>query len=57
MTASTHMSSAQKPTPTPRNGIDVPTVFATINAVRAQPELAQFRFPSVTGPAIAAIPR
>jgi uncharacterized OsmC-like protein len=42
------MSSAQKPAPTPRNGIDVPTVFATVNAVRAQPELAQFHFRATT---------
>jgi uncharacterized OsmC-like protein len=30
--------------PTTRNGVDVPTLFATINAVKAQPEAAQFRF-------------
>jgi uncharacterized OsmC-like protein len=28
----------------PMNGVDVPTLFATINAVREQPELAQFTF-------------
>jgi uncharacterized OsmC-like protein len=28
----------------PRNGVDTPTLFATIGAVREQPELAQFRF-------------
>jgi uncharacterized OsmC-like protein len=28
----------------PRNGVDVPTLFATLDAVRAQPELAQFQF-------------
>jgi uncharacterized OsmC-like protein len=27
-----------------RNGVDVPTLFATIDAVRAQPEAAQFKF-------------
>ncbi|GIH25023.1 osmotically inducible protein C [Acrocarpospora phusangensis] len=27
-----------------RNGVDVPTLFATIDAVRAQPELAKFQF-------------
>ena len=27
-----------------RNGVDVPTLFATLDAVRAQPELAQFQF-------------
>ena len=29
-----------------RNGVDVPTLFATLDAVRAQPELALFRFRS-----------
>lgn len=28
----------------PMNGVDTPTLFATINAVKAQPELAKFRF-------------
>ena len=28
----------------PRNGVDTPTLFATIDAVKAQPALAQFRF-------------
>ena len=28
----------------PRNGVDVPGLFGTINAVRSQPELAEFRF-------------
>ena len=28
----------------PLNGVDVPTLFATINAVGAQPELAKFQF-------------
>lgn len=28
----------------PLNGVDVPTLFATINAVAETPELAQFRF-------------
>ena len=28
----------------PLNGVDVPTLFATINAVAAQPELADFQF-------------
>jgi uncharacterized OsmC-like protein len=31
-------------TPAPMNGVDTPTLFATIGAVRAQPDLAQFRF-------------
>lgn len=29
---------------TPRNGVDTPTLFATIDAVAAQPELAKFQF-------------
>jgi len=29
---------------TPRNGVDTPTLFATINAVKEQPELAKFNF-------------
>ena len=28
----------------PRNGVDVPTLFATLNAVKGQPEIAQFQF-------------
>lgn len=28
----------------PMNGVDTPTLFATINAVKSQPELAKFRF-------------
>jgi hypothetical protein len=35
------MTVTQPPT---RNGVDVPTLFATIDAVKAQPEAAQFRF-------------
>jgi uncharacterized OsmC-like protein len=27
-----------------RNGVDVPTLFATLDAVKAQPEIADFRF-------------
>lgn len=34
----------EKKMPEPRNGVDTPTLLATINAVGAQPELAQFRF-------------
>src|SRR3954452_18851528 len=30
--------------PIARNGVDVPNLFGTINAVRDQPELAKFRF-------------
>jgi hypothetical protein len=28
----------------PRNGVDVPTLFATLDAVKANPEIADFRF-------------
>lgn len=31
-------------TPMPRNGVDVPVLFATLNAVKAQPEIAKFQF-------------
>ncbi|MCM2314899.1 MAG: OsmC family protein [Thermoanaerobaculia bacterium] len=31
-------------TPMPRNGVDVPTLFATLNAVKGQPEIAKFQF-------------
>jgi len=34
----------QKATPTPRNGVDTPTLFATLDAVKAQRELARFQF-------------
>jgi len=33
---------ATKREPMPLNGVDTPTLFATINAVKAQPELAKF---------------
>jgi uncharacterized OsmC-like protein len=35
---------AKRREPVPLNGVDTPTLFATIGAVKAQPELAQFRF-------------
>jgi len=35
---------APKREPVPMNGVDTPTLFATINAVGAQPELARFTF-------------
>ena len=28
----------------PRNGVDTPTLFATLSAVKGQPELAKFQF-------------
>jgi uncharacterized OsmC-like protein len=34
----------QARTPMPMNGVDTPTLFATIGAVKAQPELASFQF-------------
>jgi uncharacterized OsmC-like protein len=33
-----------RPAREPRNGVDVPTLFATINVVAGQPELAKFQF-------------
>ena len=33
-----------RPTPVPRNGVDTPALFATIGAVKGQPELARFQF-------------
>ncbi|MGK7867961.1 OsmC family protein [Falsiroseomonas sp. E2-1-a20] len=35
---------AAKAPPVPRHGVDTPTLFATINAVAGQPELAKFQF-------------
>ncbi len=37
-------TSAMKREPVRMNGVDTPTLFATINAVKGQPELAKFRF-------------
>jgi uncharacterized OsmC-like protein len=37
----TTTSTAQRP---PRNGVDVPTLFATLDAVKGQPAIADFRF-------------
>ena len=34
----------ERKTPEPRNGVDTPTLFATISAVAGQPELAKFTF-------------
>jgi uncharacterized OsmC-like protein len=33
--------------PEPRNGVDTPALFATLDAVKAQPELAKFQFRAV----------
>jgi uncharacterized OsmC-like protein len=35
---------SHKPEPQPLNGVDTPVLFATIDAVRDQPELAEFQF-------------
>jgi uncharacterized OsmC-like protein len=40
----TQHATVTKREPVPMNGVDTPTLFATINAVRDQPELAQFTF-------------
>jgi len=40
-------TTTEKKIPEPRNGVDTPTLFATINAVGAQPELAKFQFRAV----------
>lgn len=49
MTAAKQLAqTVAKPAPTPRNGVDTPTLFATINAVAAQPELAKFQFRATT---------
>jgi uncharacterized OsmC-like protein len=49
MTAPAQTSArADKPAPTPRNGVDTPTLLATINAVAQQPELAKFEFRATT---------
>lgn len=37
-------ATAPKRQPAPLNGVDTPTLFATIDAVRSQPDLARFRF-------------
>jgi len=44
MTAAMTASKEAKRTPVPMNGVDTPTLLATINAVGAQPELAKFQF-------------
>jgi uncharacterized OsmC-like protein len=45
-TTMTTTETTKKPArePVPMNGVDTPTLFATIGAVKAQPELAKFRF-------------
>jgi len=34
----------EKPPVMPRNGVDTPTLFATLDAVKGQPEIAKFQF-------------
>jgi uncharacterized OsmC-like protein len=48
MTATTASTKEKKAAPVPRNGVDTPTLFATIDAVRQQPELAKFEFRATT---------
>ena len=43
-TQSATTTSKQARTPKPMNGVDTPTLFATIGAVKGQPELASFQF-------------
>ncbi len=40
----TTTATLDRPTKAPLNGVDTPTLLATINAVAGAPELAQFRF-------------
>jgi len=44
MTTQAQNQSSSKPAPQPRNGVDVPNLFATINVVREQTQLADFQF-------------
>ena len=48
MTATAQPTATARPAPVPRNGIDTPTIFATIGAVAQQPELAKFQFRATT---------
>jgi uncharacterized OsmC-like protein len=42
--ATTEPTAKPKKTPTPRNGVDTPTLAATLDVVRGQRELAKFQF-------------
>ena len=44
MTSAMTVSNTTKRKPVAMNGVDTPALFATINAVGAQPELAKFQF-------------
>lgn len=48
MTATAEATATTRPAPVPRNGIDVPTIFATIGAVKEQPQLSKFQFRATT---------
>lgn len=48
MTATASTTSTPKPAPVPRNGVDLPKMFATIGAVSEHRELAQFQFRATT---------
>jgi uncharacterized OsmC-like protein len=49
MTASAQSPArAAKPAPQPRNGVNVPALFATIDVVAQQPQLAKFDFRATT---------
>lgn len=43
-TTQTSHPAKQARTPMPLNGVDTPTLFATLDAVKSQPELAKFQF-------------
>ncbi|MGE5413622.1 MAG: OsmC family protein [Syntrophomonadaceae bacterium] len=43
-TTSTTETVKRRRMPTPLNGVDTPTLFATLDAVKQQPELARFQF-------------
>jgi uncharacterized OsmC-like protein len=38
------VTTESKPQPQPRNGVDVPTLFATLDAVKDNPAIAKFQF-------------
>jgi uncharacterized OsmC-like protein len=40
-------TTVERPARQPRNGVDVPTLFATLDAVKGAPEIAQFRFRAI----------
>jgi uncharacterized OsmC-like protein len=44
MSATAEMTKPPKAPPQPHHGVDTPTLFATIEAVRGQPVLAKFQF-------------